>query len=151
MDSKLHNEIFSLLTRICDQYEGVTFTNFDDFGNCIRASSKEFSVQNDECSFSFHFDIAVHPGHDNFSENYFSVYRTTYVNEHLVKYMEDCIVIPCTYIDNNYYDKRKTRAPILIPKDVFYGISEVLKEYQKIQNHINIITIHYYLKLRVNL
>lgn len=151
MNTKLHIECFELLNKVCEQYDGVAFEYFKDFGNSLRVSSESFSIDKDEDSFNFHFDITIHPGHNNFSENYLNVHRTTYVNERSVEFMTDCINIPCTYITDDYHDKRSKRHATLIPKDTFYNIAKVLKEFKEKHDHVNLVIIHYYLNFKVKL
>ena len=151
MNTKLHIESFELLNKVADQYQGVNFDHFKDFGNSLRVSSESFVIDKDDDSLRFHFDITIHPGHDNFSENYLSVYRTTYVNERSVEFMQDCINIPCTYITDDYHEKRSKRHATLIPKETFYNISKVLKEFKDKHDHVNLVMIHYYFNFKVNL
>lgn len=151
MKTKLHIECFELLNKVTEQYKDVKFEDFKDFGNSLRVSSETFFIQKDDDSFRFHFDVTIHPGHDNFSENYLHVHRTTYVNERSVEFMKDCIDIPCTYIDDEYHDKRSKRHATLIPKETFYDIAKVLKEYKEKHDHVNLVIIHYYLNFKVKL
>ena len=149
MKAELHNETFELLCKVAEQYN-IKFIEVTDFDNCIRVGSENFVSQTENAQFRYHIEITIFPGPGNFSENYFSVSKTTYLNEQIVDSIMDTVLdIPCTYITDEYYDNVCKRRKPLIPKDVFYRISSVLKEYKEKQNHVNLVMIHYYINFKV--
>jgi len=151
MNTKLHIECYELLHSITEQFEGIKFEAFNDFGNSIRVSSENFFGENEDGSIRMHLDITIFPGHNNFAENYLHVVRTTYVNESPSEFMKDCIDIPCTYITDDYYDKRSKRHSTVLPKETFYKISKVLKDFKENSDHINLVIFHYYFSITVQL
>ena len=150
MNANTHIETFELLNKIAEQFD-VKYIEIKDFSNLLRVGSENFVVSTPDITFRSHFEISVFPGHDSFSENYLHICSTNYVNERMVDYMKDCVEIPCSYITDDYYDIAANRRPVIIPKDIFYKISKVLKEYQEKRGRINIIMIHYYLNFKVKI